>query len=477
MSMRDALEHPDIFGAILPGDSWAAWRVLLIAVMGEELTEPEREIFRELTGRDYEPRTRCEELWAIVGRRGGKTRAIAVLAAYIASLVDWSDILAPGERASLPIISASLYQAQKCFQYLDGIYANVAALKKLVTGQTTDTISLSTRVDLECRPASFRTIRGGTAVAIICDEIAFWRSDNSANPDAEILNAARPMLATTGGLLAAITSPYAKSGEVWQTFKRDYGAAGDALVLVAKAASRTMNPGLPQSVVDRAYSRDAASAAAEYGGEFRQDVETFINPDVVDAAVVPGRFELPPVVSSDARATPAQYVAFVDPAGGSGTDAMTLAIAHCEGDTGVLDLVREVKPPFSPEGVVADFAAVLALYGLSRVTGDRWGGEFVREQFQNKGITYDISERVRSDIYRELLPLMNSRRVELLDNKRLTTQLCNLERRTARGGRDSIDHAPGSHDDLINSAAGAIVLAAVNPAEFNLSRFIKAYGN
>jgi hypothetical protein len=34
-----------------------------------------------------------------------------------------------------------------------------------------------------------------------------------------------------------------------------------------------------------------------------------------------------------------------------------------------------------------------------------------------------------------------------------------LERRTSRGGRDSIDHAPGSHDDLANAAAGAIVAA------------------
>jgi hypothetical protein len=35
-----------------------------------------------------------------------------------------------------------------------------------------------------------------------------------------------------------------------------------------------------------------------------------------------------------------------------------------------------------------------------------------------------------------------------------------LERRTARGGRDSIDHGPHGHDDLLNSAAGALVLAA-----------------
>jgi len=57
-----------------------------------------------------------------------------------------------------------------------------------------------------------------------------------------------------------------------------------------------------------------------------------------------------------------------------------------------------------------------------------------------------------------LLPLINSKRVELLDHVKLINQLCSLERRTARGGRDSIDHPPGGHDDLINAVAG---LAAV----------------
>jgi hypothetical protein len=450
--MRRALEDPDLFGAILPGASWASWRVLLIALMGEELAAAERETFAALTGREKEPLERVEEFWAIIGRRGGKTRAIAVLGAYLAALVDYSAFLAPGERASLPIMSASLWQAGKAKQYLGGIFTNFLAFKELVTNETSDTISLSTRVDIEVRPASFRTARSGTCAAAICDEVAFWRSENTANPDTEILNALRPSLATTGGLLACISSPYARRGELYNTWKRDFGANGDSAILVAKAASRTMNPLLSEKVVARAYERDAAVASAEYGGEFRTDVETFINADVVDAAVVSGRFELPPIPG-------VRYVAFVDPAGGSGGDAMTLAIAHKEGNVAVLDVLREVKPPFSPDVVVADFVTLLKAYGVTSLTGDRWGGEFVRERFKNASLRYDISERVKSDIYKELLPLMNSGRVELLDLPRLTTQLCGLERRTARGGKDSIDHAPGSHDDAANAVAGAIVLA------------------
>jgi hypothetical protein len=59
-----------------------------------------------------------------------------------------------------------------------------------------------------------------------------------------------------------------------------------------------------------------------------------------------------------------------------------------------------------------------------------------------------------------LLPLLNSRKVQLLDDRRLISQLHGLERRTARGGKDSIDHAPGSHDDAANAVAGALVLAS-----------------
>jgi len=450
VTMRRALEDPDLFGSILPGASWASWRILLIAAMGEELTAAERETFVGLTGREREPLERVDEFWAIIGRRGGKTRAIAVLAAYIAALVDFGDILAPGERASLPIMSASVWQASKAKQYLSGIFDNVAAFKELVENETADTISLSTRVDIEVRPASFRTARSGTCCAVICDEVAFWRSENTANPDTEIMNAVRPSLATTGGLLSCISSPYARRGELYTTWKRDFGQNGDAAILVAKAASRTMNPSLSERVVAKAYERDAAVAGAEYGGEFRTDVETFISREAVDACVVAGLIEIPPQFGVD-------YFAFVDPSGG-GQDSMTLAIAHKSADdVAILDAVRERKPPFSPADVVAEFAALVKSYGIHSVTGDRWGGEFVREPFAALGISYQLSEKAKSDIYRDLLPMMNSGLVELLDNPRLTLQLIGLERRTARGGKDSIDHAPGAHDDVANAVAGAVI--------------------
>jgi hypothetical protein len=162
------------------------------------------------------------------------------------------------------------------------------------------------------------------------------------------------------------------------------------------------------------------------------------------------------------------YVAFVDPAGGSGADSMTLAIAHATRREGrvmaVLDAIAEWRPPFSPDATTADAAAHVRRFRLARVTGDAYAGEWPREAFRKHGIDYSVSERTKGALYRELLPLINSRRVELLDHPRLLAQLTRLERRTARGGRDSIDHGPRGHDDLANAAAGALVLAATSGA-------------
>jgi len=134
---------------------------------------------------------------------------------------------------------------------------------------------------------------------------------------------------------------------------------------------------------------------------------------------------------------------------------------HCERQIrGWSTATRERKPPFSPDACVEEFCELLKLYGVSKVIGDRYGGQWPRERFRAHGAQYEPSERSKSEIYASLLPLLNSQRVELLDDRRLRTQLLGLERRTSRGGRDSIDHATGSHDDLVNSVAGAIVMAA-----------------
>ena len=211
-----------------------------------------------------------------------------------------------------------------------------------------------------------------------------------------------------------------------------------------------MNPGIDPAIISEAYESDPEAARAEYGAEFRDDLADFVTREIVDACTAWGRSELPPEPG-------VTYAAFCDPSGGA-NDAMTLAVAHLrDGAVCVLDSILEVRPPFDPERAVAECAAVLRRFGVMRVVGDRYGGEWPKARFREHGIVFEQSARPKSDIYHDLLPLLNARRVELLEHPRLSAQLVGLERRRARGGRDSIDHAPGGHDDLANAAAGVLV--------------------
>jgi hypothetical protein len=452
ITMRAALSDPNLLGSLLFGPSWQAWRVLLIAAMGEVLTDDERALFKTLTGRDREQGQRVEELVGVIGRRGGKSRAISVLAAFIAGLCDHSSVLAPGERGVCLIIAPDQRQALVVLNYIAAAFESSPMLRQLVESRTADTLSLRTNIDIEVRASSFRRLRGSTLIAVICDEAAFFMTDDSSsNADTAILNAVRPGLATTHGLLAIISSPYARAGELYELHKAHFGAQGDPLILVAQGASRIFNPSLSQATVDRAYARDAAAASAEYGGLFRSDIERFISADIVEAAVVPGRIVLP-------RCEGVSYVAACDPSGGS-SDSMTLAIAHMEGQRAILDLVVERRPPFSPDEVTKEFAATIKGYGIASCQGDHYAGQWPRERFAVHGIDYVASSKTKSEIYLTMLPMLNSGRVELIDNARLVSQLCSLERKTSRVGKDSVDHAPGGHDDVVNAVAGALVLA------------------
>ena len=240
------------------------------------------------------------------------------------------------------VLATNVKQASVILNYVVGILESVPAFAAMVVGKTNDSVSLSNGIDIEVRAAGFRGLRGITAIIVICDELPYWLADEaSRNPDKEILDAVRPALATTDGPLVAIGSPYAKHGEMWRAYRRHFGEAGDPHVLVVKGTTRDLNPNFPQWKVDLEMERDEAHARSEYLAEFRSDIESFVAQEAIDAAIVPGRYEIPYIPG-------VKFTAYTDPSGGA-QDSLTLALAYTEGDTAVLAAVREVKPPFSPE--------------------------------------------------------------------------------------------------------------------------------
>ena len=295
LTILDTTQDPALFGPWFQGKSWDAWKAFLAVLFALPIHKAGVGIYRQHTRRASVPELPTKEAWLVVGRRGGKSRIAALVAVFLACFRDYRAILAPGEKGTVMVIAADRKQARHVFGYIAGLLDGVSMLAQMVESRTRETINLTNRVTIEVHTANFRAVRGYTVIGAICDEIAFWRSEDSANPDTEILNGLRPGMATVpNALLLCISSPYARRGALWDAYRRHYGQDQDA-VLVWQADTRSMNPSVDEQVIAEAYNQDESAAAAEYGAQFRRDIEGFVSAEAVGAVVVPGRYELPRV--------------------------------------------------------------------------------------------------------------------------------------------------------------------------------------
>jgi hypothetical protein len=461
VTIRDLMTDPQLFGKQFGGDSFRAWRALLAAFFGLTLDDNEREILKQLTGRDSDHKTAFDELALIVGRRGGKSQCSALLAVFLSCFHDYTDRLSPGEVATVLCLAADRKQARSVFRYISGLLNSNHMLQRLIVREDKESIELANRVVIEVGTASFRSTRGYTLAAVICDEVAFWRSEDSANPDFEIINALRPGLATLEGKLIVLSSPYSKRGFLWEVYRRYFGSH-DQHTLVAQAPSKTMNPSLPQRVIDQAYDRDPEAAKAEYGAQFRSDLEAFIARELVEGVTRTAPLELP--YNSRHR-----YFAFADPAGG-GQDEFTMSIGHREDSRVVVDLVRAKRGV--PAQITAEYSALMKTYSIRSAHSDKYAGSWPADEFAKNGITIEYSPKPRSELYLDALPAITSGHVELPPDDRLITQFAGLERKTSKAGRDAVNHAPSAHDDRANAAAGLIALNSHATGVYDYSKLL-----
>jgi hypothetical protein len=452
-SIIGCMDDPALYEPWFRGETWNGWKAILRAAFALPMTDEEEAFFTTVAERDPPSSAPAKELWISAGRRSGKDSIASVLAAHLAATFNDGHLLRPGERALVMCLATDRDQAKIVLNYTRAFFDSIDMLRGMVVRETANGFELDNQVDIAVVTNSFRAVRGRPILAAIFDEVAFWRDENSATPDEETYRALRPGMASLpSSVLIGISSPYRKAGLLYRKFREHYGKPSDD-VLVIKAATRQLNPTIDRAIVDKALADDPQAAKGEWMGEFRDDIAAFVTQEAVDLCVSPGVLERP-------RVTGEKYSAFCDPSGGV-SDAMTLAVAHSEKSAertvAMLDVVREIRAPFAPDDAVREFVVVLRSYGIRSVRGDRYGAEWVRDAFAKHGIEYRPADLSKSDVYRNFLPRLNSGEVDLLDNKRLIAQLLGLERRTARGGRDSIDHAPGAHDDVCNAACGVLV--------------------
>lgn len=448
ISIADALSDPRLLGAALDDlDTWHVWMVVLRAAFGLGLNRAERRLFSKIAGSRQPPEQRVEQLWCLIGRRSGKTRVAAAICVFIACIEQHR--LAPGEVGYVLLLAMSRDQAGLAFSYVLGFIERSPILRQQVEKVTADEVHLKGGVVIGVHSNSFRTVRGKTLLAVVADECSFWRSEESAVPDFETFRACLPSLAATNGLWIAISSGYRKSGLLFERWRDHFGKDSDD-VLVIQGATELFNPTFSKKKIKKAMADDPEAAAAEWLGQFRNDVSAFLSDSDVDAAIDHARpLELPP--KSGIR-----YSAFTDVSGGR-KDHFTLAIGHREGDRCIVDVVRGVRPPLNPQEVVADYAKLLHEYGVHKLRGDNYAAAWAETAWRGADLLFEKSEIAKSQIYLETLPHWTRRLVSIPDYQRLTRELRLLERTPHKGGRDVVDHARrGGSDDYANSACGLI---------------------
>lgn len=446
MNVLHFMDAPELTGGAFAGESWRPWRSVLAAAYG--LPVPDAATFTHLAGGREAPSAPVRELHAIAGRRGGKTQIAAMTGVYVATVgarvSGLLDCLAPGERGVVALVAVDRRQARVALDYVRGVVERSAVLRQMVTREVADGLELDNGSRIEVMTNDYRRIRGRTLIGCIFDESAFYQSDESANPDVELYRAVLPALAQSGGMLLSITTPYAKRGLAYEKWRQHYGKDGD--VLVVQGATRDFNPTIDRRIVDEAVAADPEGAESEWLGRFRQDIEAFLQRETVEAAVRPDPLERP-------YDRACRYGAFADPSGG-GADEFSLAVGHRDGEAVVVDALRARRG--TPAEIVGEYVELLRLYGIGSVTLDRYAGSWPADEFERHGIKAQTAEQAKSGLYLDALAALNSGRVELPPDDRLVNQFVRLERRTARGGRESIDHPPCSHDDRSNAAAGLV---------------------
>jgi phage terminase large subunit-like protein len=209
----------------------------------------EADMYRRCTGRTTLPSRPFREAWVAVGRKGRKSATAGALAVYCAVYSQWKR--APGETLRVVVIALSKDRAKLVLDYAAAILDSRPGLARLVVSRDSATIRLSNGVEIACFPNSYRLVRGPTICCAILDEVAiWWNNELAANPDREILRALKP---------AMITQP-------------------DSLLIgLSQADTATMNPQVDRQEIEQAYRDDPLSAAAEFGAEFRNDLQSYVD--------------------------------------------------------------------------------------------------------------------------------------------------------------------------------------------------------
>ncbi len=298
------LEFCDWIGVKLTPGQRTLWGVLTAA------SEP---VDRDLAGQifggadlDNLP-VGCRDVGVIcAGARSGKSYLGALFMVWSLYVSDLRS-LAPGQRAVALIIAPNDKLRKECVNYARGAVQAKPELKATMIEDASDGFTVRRADGHEVRfeagvatPGGYGA-RGRSLCAFMTDEVAFFRDKDHAVSDEEIFRAGSARVLPGCKTLVAST-PWAKSGLLYELYKSNFGNPKTALV--AHAPTLLMHPSeMTRALVAREYARDEVNAEREFGASFLSNaLEELFSEDLLMSCVDP---TINAEVPGDASTSPA----------------------------------------------------------------------------------------------------------------------------------------------------------------------------
>src|SRR6202453_601356 len=153
-SIIEALNDKDLFAGMFDADSWEPWKAFLEALQALRMSDTHLALYRQHTGRSEPPTKPARYAELVVGRRGGKSRVLALIATYLACVLDHGAYIVPGETPVVAIIAKDRTQAKVILSYIAGFIRGVPLFVELLEEELSESLRLSNGVVIEVHTAS-----------------------------------------------------------------------------------------------------------------------------------------------------------------------------------------------------------------------------------------------------------------------------------------------------------------------------------
>lgn len=468
----------------------------------KEMTEVE--IFKFMTGRDYykhkeiSQQTIINMIDLIIGRRGGKTTLVAILAIYCAVINNWKPFLQKTPFASVLILSHSKEFSDEILELIRTLIQESPILSRLINKEkknTASTMNLITpwidpqgnieysRVQIKVGAASSKTTRGVAACAVLLDEIAFFNLDeNLKETDAKIMRAVRPATKQFGSsaMVFKLSSPAIKQGVLYGEYQKWKEGKLPKNYAVFKCPSWVFNTILPKNEFIIEWELDEDGFDNEYRANFVDSLSNFILPEFVDMAVVSGVNFNPP----DKDNPEVKYFAAIDAA--YKKDRFTFSVVGHTGNR-IKQYVSKgwegsKKQPVKAKEVAKYIRTICREYGIPVVAADQYSFQPLKEIFEDFGITLEehtFNPNFKKKIYFNLKKLVHSQGIDLVDNPIQSKEIKELVVEQTASGSIKIGHPAGGTDDFADSLAISTYLATEgvnNSLKVNMEMANETYG-